>query len=166
MGQIGTWVDRNLWSVPATVFVLAEATLSIWSAASKAPVLLAAASITTRTQVYSSLTGSASALLGLMIAAVAILAAFAPRPDGASQLTKREQQLTRARTIVISALLASSFFLLVLLITATVGLAVDSRQVGNSAITTLIEATAAASALGMLLGGTGLALVVVERSRA
>jgi hypothetical protein len=64
MRRIGQWLDRNLWSLPAAAFVLGEAGLSIWSASSKAPVLLAAASITVRTQVYSSLTGSASALLG------------------------------------------------------------------------------------------------------
>ena len=159
------WVDGNLWSFPVLIFLLAELGLGVWSAASSQPRLLAAAPLTARQAVYSSLTGSSSALLGLAVAAVAILATFSPRPARTGESSRNEMQLARARTIVVGSLLVASFFLLVLLITATVALAVDTRQAGNSAITTVIEASGVATVIGLLIGGIGLALVIVERSR-
>lgn len=62
-------------------------------------------------------------------------------------------------------LLATCFFLLVLLVTASVALAVDARHTGNSVITILIEAAGVASVAGMLLRGIGLTPVIAERSR-
>jgi hypothetical protein len=159
------WIDRNLWSVPFLVFLLSELGLGLWSVASGKPVLLATAPVTTRQAVYSSLTGSASALLGLALAAVAILVAFAPRSDPSGQTSKSERRLARARTIIAGSLLAASFFMFMVVITATIALAMDGKQNGNSAITTLIEASGFASVIGLLNGGVGLALVVVDRSR-
>ena len=54
---------------------------------------------------------------------------------------------------------------LALVCVATVALAVDVRNTGNSATTTLIEASGIASVVGLLVGGAGLAFVIVERSR-
>ena len=125
------WVDRHLWSLPVLIFLLAELAFGMWSAMSSKPVLLAAAPLTARQAVYSSLTGSSSALLGLAVAAVAILAAFGPRPAGPGQPSRSERSLARARTIIAGSLLAASFFLLVVVITATVALAVDVRNTGN-----------------------------------
>ena len=159
------WVDRHLWSLPVLIFLLAELAFGMWSAMSSKPVLLAAAPLTARQAVYSSLTGSSSALLGLAVAAVAILAAFGPRPAGPGQPSRSERSLARARTIIAGSLLAASFFLLVVVITATVALAVDVRNTGNSVITTLIEASGIASVVGLLIGSIGLAFVIVERSR-
>jgi hypothetical protein len=42
---------------------------------------------------------------------------------------------------------------------------VDVKPAGNTAITTLIEASGIASVTGLAVGGFGLALVIVERSR-
>jgi hypothetical protein len=159
------WVDRHLWSLPVFVFLLTELAFGVWSAVSNKPVLLASAPLTARQSVYSSLAGSSSALLGLAVAAVAILAAFGPRPARTGEPNRAELPLARARTIIAGSLLAASFFLLVMAITATVALAVDGRPTGNSAITTLIEASGIASVVGLLVGGIGLAFVVVERSR-
>jgi hypothetical protein len=159
------WVDRHLWSFPVLVFLLTELAFGVWSAVSSKPVLLAAAPLTARQAVYSSLAGSSSALLGLAVAAVAILAAFGPRPARTGERNRAELLLARARTIIAGSLLAASFFLLVMAITATVALALDGRHTGNSAITTLIEASGIASVVGLLVGGIGLAFVVVERSR-
>ena len=159
------WVDRHLWSLSVLIFLLAELAFGVWSAMSSKPVLLAAAPLTARQAVYSSLTGSSSALLGLAVAAVAILAAFGPRPAPTGQPSRSERRLARARTIIAGSLLAASFFLLVVVITATVALAVDVRNTGNSAITTLIEASGIASVVGLLIGSIGLAFVIVERSR-
>ncbi len=159
------WVDRHLWAFPVLVFLLAELAFGVWSAASSKPVLLAAAPLSARQAVYSSLTGSSSALLGLAVAAVAILAAFSPRPARTGEPSRIERSLARARTIIAGSLLVGSFFLLVAVIMATVALGVDSRHAGNSAITTLIEASGIASVVGLLIGGIGLAFVIVERSR-
>jgi len=126
------WVDRHLWSLPVLIFLLAELTFGLWSAVSSKPVLLTSAPLTARQAVYSSLTGSSSALLGLAVAAVAILAAFGPRPARPGQPDRSERRLARARTIIAGSLLAASFFLLVVVITATVALAVDVRNTGTA----------------------------------
>jgi hypothetical protein len=159
------WVDRHLWSLPLLVFLLVELAFGVWAAVSSKPVLLAAAPLAGRQAVYSSLAGSSSALLGLAVAAVAIIAAFGPRPAGPGTPSRRELRLARARTIIAGSLLASSFFLLVVMITATVALAVDVRHTGNGAITTLIETSGSACVVGLVVGGLGLALIIVERSR-
>jgi hypothetical protein len=48
---------------------------------------------------------------------------------------------------------------------ATIALPVDMMPTGNSLITTLVEASGCASVTGLLTGGLGLALIIVERSR-
>jgi hypothetical protein len=159
------WVDRHLWSFPVLVFLMTELAFGVWSAGSSKPVLLAAAPLSARQAVYSSLAGSSSALLGLAVAAVAIIAAFSPRPSRTGEPSRNERSLARARTIIAGSLLAASFFLLVVVITATIALAIDVRNTGNSAITTLIEASAIASVVGLLVGSIGFAFVLVERSR-
>jgi hypothetical protein len=159
------WIDRHLWSIPVLVFLVTELGLSVWSAASSRPVLLAAASLTIRQAIYSSLTGTSSTFFGIAVAVVTILVAFALRTNSQGQTTARERALARARTIVVGSLLASSLFLLVIVITATVALGVDSKPRGNTAITTLIEASGIASVSGLVVGGIGLALVIIERSQ-
>jgi hypothetical protein len=159
------WFDRHLWSVPILMFLVAELALSVWSAASRSPVLLAAAKVASRQQIYSSLTGSSSALLGLALAAVAILAAFGPPAPRGDQQALNEARLARARANLIGSLLVASFFLLVILVTATTALAVDSSLIGKWAVTTTIEASAIASVLGLLISGLGLALVIADRVR-
>jgi hypothetical protein len=165
MRRVLRWVDYHLWSIPVLVFLAAELALAMWSAASSAPILLAAAPLTARQAVYSSLTGSSSALLGLALAAVAVLAAFGPRPTAAGQERQRESALTRARNNLVGSLLTASFFLLTMLVIATIALPVDAKDVGNSAVTTIVEGAGIASVLGLVVSGVGLAFVVVERSR-
>jgi hypothetical protein len=158
--KILRWIDRNLWSISVLVFLMIELAFSLWSVMSPTPVLLAALPPTTRQAMYSSLTSTASAFFGIALAVVAILVAF-PKLGA----TSIEQGLARARTIVIGSMLMSSFFMLTVVTTATIALAVDLRPVGNYAVTTLIEASCMASVTGLLVGGIGLAYVVVERSR-
>ncbi len=153
-------VDRNLWSVPVIVFLATELTFELWSVVSDKPVLLATAAVTTRQAVYSSLTGSASAFFGASLAVVAILVVF-PRLAA----TGTEQALALARARVVGVLLASSGFMAMVVVIATIAIAVDVKPVGNTAITTLIEASGIASVTGLAVGGFGLALVIVERSR-
>jgi hypothetical protein len=158
-------IDRHLWSIPLLAFGVTELVLSVWSAESHRPVLLAAPPQAARQQVYASLTGSSSALLGLALAAVAILVAFGPRLSRTGGQTQNEKSLARAREGLIGSLLVAAFFLLVVLITATLALAVDPRHAGNSVLTTIIEGSGVASVLGLLVSGLGLALVIAERSR-
>jgi hypothetical protein len=165
MTRIVKWLDRNIWVALILLFLIVEVAFGIWSVTSKAPVLLAAASPTVRQQVYASLAGSSSALLVIALAVVAILAAFDPRPASPGRPAAEERQQTRARTTLVGSLLMASFFLLVILVTATIALAVDSQQAGNAAIAVLIEGASLASVLGLLMGGVGLALVIAERSR-
>ena len=165
MTGIFRWLDRNPWLVPILVFLAAGLALGIWSADSTKPVLLATAPLAARQQVYTSLTGSSSALLGLALAAVAILTAFAPRQSRAGQSDASETRLAHARTNLIGSLLMASFFLLVILVTATAAIAVDAEPAGNSVIMTIIEGSGAASIVGLLMSGLGLALVIAERSR-
>jgi len=159
--SLTSWLDKHLWAIPPLVFLAAEAGLLAWSKKSHSPTLMASTPLTARQQVYGSLTGSSSALLGLALAAVAILAAFGPRPDP----TGREPKLAHARTLLVGSLFAASFFLLVILVDATLALAMDARSTGNIAIVTILESSILASVVGLLLGGLGLALVIKERAQ-
>lgn len=165
----GMWIDRKPWAIPVIAFPVAAVLLTAWAHLSDQPVLLGASDKATRQQVYSSLTGSSSALLGFTIAAVAILAALAPRrPESFSDRVRnsevaREKNAARARTKVIWTLLATALFLLVVLVTASVAIAVDTRSVGNPMITIVIGSASFASIAGLLFGGLGLSLAVVER---
>jgi len=154
------WIDRNLWSVPVLVFMATWAGFGLWSAASTKPVLLAAAQPAARQAVYSSLTGSASAFFASTLAVVAILVVF-PRLTA----TGTEQVLALTRTRTVGVLLTSSWFMAMVVVVATIALAVDSKPTGNSVLTTLIEASGCASMTGLIVGGFGLALIIVERSR-
>lgn len=154
------WIDRNLWSIPVLAFMATWAAFGLWAAASTKPVLLAEAQPAAREAVYSSLTSSAPAFFGAALAVVAILVIF-PRLAA----TGSEEALALARTRVVGVLLTSSYFTVMVVVTATIGLAVDVQSAGNSVVTTLIEASGCASVVGLLAGGFGLALVIVERSR-
>ena len=159
------WIDRNLWSIPVIMFVILELAFSVWSAISRAPVLLAALSTTTRQTFYTSLTGTSGTFFTVAIAVVAVLVAFTPRVTGADSTDRAERDQARARRIFVGSWLAASLFMVIVVITATIAQVVDLRHIGNSAITTLIEAAAIASVVGLLIGGAGLTLVLVERSQ-
>jgi hypothetical protein len=154
------WVDRNLWSIPIIVFLATELAFELWTVMSEKPVLLAAAAVTTRQAVYSSLTGSASAFFAAALAVVAILVVF-PRLAA----TGIEAALAHARTRVVGVLLMACCFMAMVVVVATIGIAVDVKPVGNTAISTLIEASGFSSVIGLAVGGFGLALVIIERSR-
>ena len=116
-------MDRNLWSVPVIVFLATELAFELWSELGGKPVLLATAAVTTRQEVYSSLTGSASVFFGASLAVVAILVVF-PRLAA----TGAEQALALARTRVVGVLLASSGFMAMVVVIATIAIAVDVKR--------------------------------------
>jgi len=160
------WIDRNLWVVPTIMFLLVEVALFIWSKASSKPFLLSSLAPSLRQPVYSSLTGTASALLGFVIAAVAILAAFGPRTPKTASAQALEKQIAAARDRIVALFLVTAVFLLLVLVVATIGIATDTRKVGNPVINLFTMGGSAASLFGLLVSGATVTLAVLERSRA
>jgi hypothetical protein len=158
-------VDRNLWAVPPIAFVVLGATLTAWDVVDNGPILMASMTPEARQPVFASITGTAGSLLGFMITSVAILAAFGPRTPRTPSGTLAERRVARARDRLTTCLLSTSVILLILLIVATVAIAIDNRNKGNSLITILTASSAGASLLGLLVSGAGVALTVVERNR-
>lgn len=159
------WIDRNHWFVPVLFFVGSGLLLIIWCARSRGPILISDLAVPVRQQMYSSLTGTSSSLLGFIMAAVAILAAFGPRSTGSPNMQESEKKFARARGRIIISLLVTGVFLLVVLVTASLALATDTRANGNSAILVILASSSIAGVLGLLLSGLGLSLAVIERSR-
>ncbi|MGW1136967.1 hypothetical protein [Streptomyces zhihengii] len=127
--------------------------------------LLAAVEADRRKDIYSSLTGSASGLLGFTLAAVAILAAFGRRDTTTPDERSREDRLASARVGISKVLLTSAIFLMMILVTATAAIGMDDGKVGNFVPTTIIVAASLSSLIGLLVSGAGLTLSLVERSR-
>lgn len=163
--RIASWFDRNLWAISILVFAIAEFGLSLWSYLSDKPVLLASLAPSLRQPVYSSLTGTTSSLLGFVITAIAILAAFGPRAPKDALEDSKERRMARARDRITVSLLAAAMFLLALLILASFGIATDTRRVGNWLLNILSLGAACASLVGLLISGAGVALAVLERNR-
>jgi hypothetical protein len=157
-------LDRHIWVVPTAVFVIVELVIVIIRLWGIADISIADHSPGVRQQVYSSLAGTSSSLLGFTIAAVAIIAAFSPRKRGLSDSNTSEKALARARDRLIIALLAASAFFLVVLLASSVGLVVDVGNVSNPVISSIIVGSGSASVVGLLIGGFGLALAIIERS--
>jgi hypothetical protein len=127
--------------------------------------LLAAVDPDSRKDIYSSLTGSSSGLLGFALAAVAIMAAFGRRIGESQEIRERENDLADARVGISKVLLATSILLMVLLVAATVAIGVDRGKVGDFSLTSIVVSSALSSLIGLLVSGAGLTLSLMERSR-
>lgn len=160
------WFDRNLWATPLTLFIAAEAILIPLQLNSEKGVLIEAISEDARGDLYSSLSGSSSGLLGFALAAVAILAVFSPRRTESRAARIREENLATARVKVIGTLLTTSLMLLAVLIASTMGIALDSGKRGNPILGNLVFCCSLSAAIGLLLGGLGMGLSVLEKNRA
>jgi hypothetical protein len=128
-------------------------------------ILLARLEVESRKEIYSSLTGSASGLLGFALAAVAIMAAFGRRTASSPDQHRRENRLAEARVGVSKILLATSVLLMTILVAATLGIGIDDEKTGSFALTSIVMSAAAASVIGLLVSCAGLTLSLVERSR-
>ncbi|GIF75298.1 hypothetical protein Asi02nite_48160 [Asanoa siamensis] len=104
-------------------------------------------------------------MLGFVMAAVAILAAFGPRAGTSHAMQGAERRFARARGHIIVSLLATGAFLLVLLVTASLALATDTKPDGNPFVLVVLLGSAVASTVGLMLSGLGLSLAVIERSK-
>lgn len=155
-------VDRQPWVLPVGTLVLVTA------AASLAPLLGIYASFTSgplRQQVYTSLAGTSSALLGFLIAAVTILAAFGRRPTSTLADQQREESLARARTRLVGALLAAALCMLAVLVASTLALSASNHPGRLVFADALIIGGSSGGFFGILYGGFGLGLAVAERAR-
>ena len=153
------WLDRHWWVVVVAAFVGSEIGLTVWEHLSSDPILLARADTVDRGDIYSSLSTSSGAILGFTVAAVAILVTFAPSVPSA-----REANLEAARRRLVQVLLTTATFLGLALALSTVALGVDRGSAGHEWIEHLTLASAAASAIGLAVGGLGFSLAVLERA--
>ncbi|MEY9871223.1 hypothetical protein ABH931_000688 [Streptacidiphilus sp. MAP12-33] len=160
------WCDHHLWLMPFFVFLFFEVVMISLRRFAHWRGLLEHSEPDVRQQVYSSLTGSSSGLLGFALAAVAILAVFGQRSVEGQAAKRREEDLANARMNVIGTFLSSSLMLLIVLVVSTIGIAADSKRYGNLVISNLAFCAACSAAIGLLLGGLGMGLAVLERNRA
>jgi cytochrome bd-type quinol oxidase subunit 2 len=163
--RVGQWIDRNLWILPFLSFLLTELVLTILHYTEGDPLLLAKIKAENRKEIYSSLTGSSSGLLGFALAAVAIMAAFGRRSASTQDERQRENQLADARVGISKILLATSLFLMTILVTATVAIGIDDQKDGSFTLTSVITSSVVSSLLGLFVSCAGLVLSLAERSR-
>ncbi len=105
--------------LPLLIFLGTEAGFITTRFVKEGALLLARLDADHRKEIYSSLTGSSSGLLGFALAAVAIMAAFGRRSAETSEERQRENRLADARVGISKILLATSALLMVILVTAT-----------------------------------------------
>ena len=160
------WFDRNLWATPLVLFVVAEVVLIPLQVRSEKGILIEAVGKEARGDLYSSLSGSSSGLLGFALAAVAILAVFSPRRTVSRAARIREENLATAGVKVIGTLLTTSLMLLAVLVVSSLGIALDSGKHGNPILGNLIFCCSLSAAIGLFLGGLGMGLSVLEKNRA
>jgi hypothetical protein len=165
MSGISGKIGSNLWVIPVAVFVVGEVALISVAAWVENPILLAAVKPDLRKDIYSSLTGSSSGLLGFCLAAVAILAAFAPRRDDRPAARRREREMAEARSDIAKCLLVTSLFLMLILGFSTVGIGADVKEHGNVVIAGTVMSSALAGVSGILISGLGVTLSILERSQ-
>ncbi|MEU9973715.1 hypothetical protein [Streptomyces sp. NPDC051014] len=156
-------LNRNWWVIPIITFIGAEAA-SVVMQTITGPRLMGAIKPDLRKDIYSSLTGSSSGLLGFALAAVAILAAFAPKVDATGRDRRREQNLARARNDIAKCLLVTSAFLMMVLVASTVAIGADVSQKANVPISTVVVSAGFASLVGLLISGLGVTLSILERN--
>ncbi|MGW6911573.1 hypothetical protein [Streptomyces sp. NPDC054940] len=165
MSSLAAKLNRNWWVLPIIAFVVAEVTTVVMQTVT-GPRLLGAIKPDLRKDIYSSLTGSSSGLLGFALAAVAILAAFAPKSEARGRDRRREQDLADARNDIAKCLLVTSVFLMTILVTSTVGIGADASPKASLPISTVVVSAGFASLVGLLISGLGVTLSILERNSA
>ncbi|MEV8329617.1 hypothetical protein [Streptomyces niveus] len=165
MAGLANRVGSNLWVIPIACFTIAEALLIAVAFWFDDPILLVSVKPELRKDIYSSVTGSSSGLLGFCLAAVAILAAFAPKRDDRPAARRHEREMAEARSDIAKCLLVTSLFLVIILGFSTVGIGADVREQGNVAIAGTVTAAGLAAIGGILISGLGVTLSILERSQ-
>jgi hypothetical protein len=133
---------------------------SLAAVTSKNPVLIGRLDSTTRGIFYGSIAGSAGALLGLIIASLAILLTLDP-----SRPTVAEMQRIPAWRILNVTLLVAAACMGITLGLATIALGVDSGEAPNESIEVAVAAMAALAFSELAVGGLAFAVVVLNLAR-
>lgn len=156
-----TFVDRNWPTLPVPV-VGGGVSLgyAIAAESSKPPVLLGRLTETTRGIFYGSVAGSAGALLGLIIASLAVLLTL-----DASRTAVREMQSISAWRILNRTLLVTAACLALTLALATIALGVDSSSGPNTDLEIAVVSIACLAFVELVVGGVAFAIVVLNLSR-
>jgi uncharacterized membrane protein YjgN (DUF898 family) len=154
-------IDRNLWTLPLLVFVLSGGLVVIFDWRFHLPISFTSTPL--RQQFYSSLTGSSSSLLGFLIAAVTIIAAFGRRYQATASEGRREDALATARAQIIILLLIAAMLMLFVLLAATVALSMSNSPNRLYVLDGLIIASSTAALVGVVTGAVALGLAVIER---
>lgn len=162
---LGQWLDRHWWSIPVAAFVTMEAMHVFIYLVNGPHFALSLVEADRRREIYSSLTGSSSGLLGFTLAAIAILVAFGKRAASDQETRGRENHLAEARLGICKVLLVTSVFLVIILIASTVSMGIDDREYGNVVLTSIVTSSALSSLLGVVISGAGLTLALMEKSR-
>jgi hypothetical protein len=115
---------------------------------------------TTRSVLYGSLATSAGALLGLIIASIAILLTLDENRERVA-----EMQGLDAWKILNTTLLAAAGFLALDLLVSTIALGVDSGVNGRSGIETAVFALSVIAFCEIVVGGLAFAIVVLNLTR-
>lgn len=159
------WIDRHLWVLPLGIFLLTELGLiTAYCIQGDAP-LLARVGTDNRKDIYSSLTGTSSGLLGFTLAAVAIMAAFGKRVANTPDEQTRENNLAGARVGISKIMLSTSILLMIILVAATLAIGIDGGKTGSFTLTSVITAAGVSSVVGIIVSCAGLTLSLVDRSQ-
>lgn len=163
--SIRQWLDRHLWVLPILVFLIIETAFIATRFLKNGAFLLAQLDTENRKEIYSSLTGSSSGLLGFALAAVAIMAAFGRRTASTPDQHNRENRLAEARVGISKILLATSVLLMVILVASTLAIGIDDSKTGSFTLTSIVTSAAISSVMGLLVSCAGLTLSLAERSQ-
>ena len=156
------WLDEHPWFVPVLAAAAAGAVAILYPHLTDSSLSFTNSSV--RQQVYGSLAGSSSSLLGFLLAAVTVLAAFGKRSSGTPQARIREDRLAVARTKLVVLLLVAAFFMFVVLVSASLALALSSQPGQLALLDGLIISSVAGGLVGLVFGCIALGLAVAERN--
>jgi hypothetical protein len=139
------------------IFVFAGVAVgtAIWTHTSEHPVLLAQAAPENRSNWYSTAASNAGALLGLVIAALAVLVTLPDRP--------RIEVLRRykAWSSLLWTMIATLAMLALTLVLASAGQVIDVHKEPTEWLANVATAAAVASFVGIVVSGLAFALVIV-----
>lgn len=149
------FVDRHLWLALVAISLLLEVCQFFLNVAGISPSFLGNPSLDLRSRFYSTIASGAGSLLGLTLAAVAILVSFPLREedDRGSMLAKGRRQLT---TVII----ALGAYLFLTLAFALVGIMVDIHPRGIPFIQATIFSLMVTDGIGIVITGVLFKLAV------
>jgi hypothetical protein len=152
------WLDTH-WPLAALLVagVPVFVGLVVWDVVADGPVFLARVEPTTRATLYGSVASSSGALLGLVIASIAILLTLDERRERV-----REMQSLRAWRVLNVTLLAAAGFLAATLAASTIALGIDTNSPGCNWVEATVVSLAATAFTELVVGGLAFALVVLN----